>query len=79
MSLYVLKLVDEGQADLDGRLQSGDEIIQINGLHTCSMRLSEAVEAIKSKDMVSFLVKKTGLPPPSVTDVIDSMMNGHQL
>ena len=43
------------------------------------MRLSEAVEAIKSKDMVSFLVKKTGLPPPSVTDVIDSMMNGHQL
>ena len=43
------------------------------------MRLIDAVELIKTKDVVSFLVRRTGLPPPSISDVIESMRCGHQI
>lgn len=79
MGLYVLRLVENGCAHRDGRLKPGDEIIQINGQVTCGMRLIEAVEVIKAKDIVSFLVKRTGSPPPTVSDVIESMKNGFQI
>lgn len=78
MSLYVLNLVANGVACLDGRLKSGDEIIQINGMSTANMKLGEASSLIKSKDSVSLLVKRTGLPPPTASDVFDAMMNGRR-
>lgn len=79
MSLYVLRVLEHGMAALDGRLKPGDELIQINGLKTSNMKLTEAVAVILSKDFVSLLVKRTGLPPPTVSDVMDAMMNGQKL
>ena len=79
MGLFVLRIVEGGVAQRDNRLAPGDEIIQINGKVTSAMRLIDAVELIKTKDVVSFLVRRTGLPPPSISDVIESMRCGHQI
>jgi C-terminal processing protease CtpA/Prc len=79
MPLYVIKLISGSSAAFEGRILIGDEIIQINGILTHNLKLSEAVELFKSKDSVRLLIKRTGLSPPSVSDFIDSMKNGLQV
>ena len=78
MSLYVLKLVEDGSAELDGRLVAGDEILQVNGVSTQGLCSREVAQAFKSSDTVVLQVKKTGLPPPSVSEVLESIKNGHR-
>ena len=68
MSIFVLRLVDGGAAHRDNRLIPGDEILQINGILTTGMRLIDAVQLVRSKETVSFLIKRTGKPPPSISD-----------
>ena len=69
--LFVLKLADQGPAALDGRLQVGDQILEINGCDAYQMTHSEAIERIKSGgNFVTLLVRRTGMPPPSITDII---------
>ena len=69
--IYILKLADHGSAALDGRLQVGDQILEINGIDAFNMSHNEAKEQIKSGgNTVVLLVRRTGLPPPSLTDII---------
>jgi len=69
--LFVLKLADNGPAAVDGRLQVGDQILEINGFDAYNMTHNEAIERIKSGgQMVTLLIRRTGLPPPSITDII---------
>ena len=65
MSLYVLKVVEGGAANKDGRLQTGDEIIQINGMTTSNLNLQDIVDAFKLKNSVSLLIRRSGSPLPS--------------
>lgn len=77
--LFVLKLAEQGAASLDGRLQIGDQILEINGHDAYQMTHSEAIERIKSGgNQVTLLIRRTGLPPPSITDIIaaNSSANG---
>jgi hypothetical protein len=72
----VLKLADAGPASLDGRLRVGDQILEINGSDSYNMPHNEAIERIKSGgNIVSLLVRRTGLPPPSITDIIAATNN----
>ncbi len=69
--LFVLKLADQGPAALDGRLEVGDQILEINGFDAYNMTHSEAIERIKSSgNSVTLLIRRTGMPPPSITDII---------
>lgn len=69
--LFVLKLAEQGPAAMDGRLQVGDQILEINGHDAYQMTHSEAIERIKSGgNYVTLLIRRTGLPPPSITDII---------
>ncbi len=69
--LFVLKLADQGPAALDGRLEVGDQILEINGFDAYNMTHSEAIERIKtSGQSVTLLIRRTGMPPPSITDII---------
>ena len=70
MSLYLLRLVNESPAHQDGRLQAGDELLEINGQPTRDLRLMEAVNLIKSRNTVSLIVRRSGMPPPTVADVM---------
>jgi hypothetical protein len=74
--IFVLKLADAGPASLDGRLRVGDQILEINGSDSYNMPHNEAIERIKSGgNIVSLLVRRTGLPPPSITDIIAATNN----
>jgi hypothetical protein len=69
--LFVLKLAENGPAALDGRLQIGDQILEINSQDAYNMTHGEAIERIKQGgNCVTLLVRRTGLPPPSITDII---------
>ena len=45
--VYIRSIAPQGIAAQDGRLQSGDELISINGLSTTSMSQKEVVQIIK--------------------------------
>lgn len=69
--LYVLKLAEGGPAAMDGRLQVGDQILEINSSDAYSMTHHEAIERIRAGgNIVTLLVRRTGMPPPSITDII---------
>lgn len=68
MSLYVLKLIEGGSADKDGRLQPGDEIIQINGMTSSNLKLQDIVDAFRLKNSVSLLIRRTGSPIPATAE-----------
>jgi len=59
--LFVLKLADMGPAMLDGRLQVGDQILEINSSDAYQMTHSDAIERIKSGgNAVTLLIRRTG-------------------
>ena len=59
--LFVLKLADMGPALLDGRLQVGDQILEINSSDAYQMTHGEAIERIKSGgNAVTLLIRRTG-------------------
>lgn len=45
--IYIRSIAPQSIAATDGRLQSGDELISINGISTISMSQKEAVQIIK--------------------------------
>jgi hypothetical protein len=74
--IFVLKLADNGPSSLDGRLRVGDQILEINGFDAYNMSHNEAIDRIKSGgNIVSLLIRRTGLPPPSITDIIAATNN----
>jgi len=64
MALFVLQIADNGPAALDGRLQIGDQIIEINGINTKNMTHAEAIEIIRNGGpIVRLLVQRGGRVP----------------
>lgn len=60
--LFVLKLAELGPALLDGRLQIGDQILEINSCDAYQMTHNQAIERIKAGgSMVTLLIRRTGL------------------
>ncbi|CAF4725154.1 unnamed protein product [Rotaria sp. Silwood1] len=78
--LFILKLAENGLAERDGRMKSGDQIIEINGRSTYGMTHNEAISLIRDGGLyVRLLLRKTNAPPPSLDDVKTAMGNGMEL
>ncbi|XP_035392099.1 membrane-associated guanylate kinase, WW and PDZ domain-containing protein 1-like isoform X3 [Electrophorus electricus] len=60
MDLYVLRLAEDGAAVRNGKMRVGDEILEINGESTKSMKHSRAIELIKNGGRRARLVLKRG-------------------
>ena len=60
MPLYVLRIADGGAASLDGRLQVGDEILEINGESAVGMTHARAIDLIQSggSQVVKLVVRR---------------------
>ncbi|CAG0922366.1 unnamed protein product [Notodromas monacha] len=58
MPLFVLRMAENGPAALDGRLNVGDQIIEINGMNTKDMAHADAIELIKAGPTVRLVVKR---------------------
>lgn len=72
--LFILKLADNGPAARDGRMKSGDQIIEINGRSTYGMTHSDAISLIRDGGLhVRLLLRKTNAPPPSLDEVKTAM------
>ena len=70
-SLLVVRVVEGSLAALDGRLNVGDEIIQVNGVPAQQLNSKDLDVAFRSTDEVHLLVRKSGLFLTS-----DSVKNG---
>ncbi|CAF1605689.1 unnamed protein product, partial [Adineta ricciae] len=72
--LFILKLAENGPAARDGRMKSGDQIIEINGRSTYGMTHNEAISLIRDGGLyVRLLLRKTNAPPPSLDEVKTAM------
>ncbi|KAM4562129.1 membrane-associated guanylate kinase, WW and PDZ domain-containing protein 1-like isoform 4-T4 [Odontesthes bonariensis] len=60
MDLYVLRLAEDGAAVRNGKMRVGDEILEINGESTKTMKHSRAIELIKNGGRRARLVLKRG-------------------
>merc|ERR1719211_213943 len=69
MPLFVLRMAVDGPATQDGRLQVGDQLIEINGQTTKNMTHGEAIELIKNGGLaVRLLVRRARAPNPAFLD-----------
>lgn len=67
MPLFVLRIAEKGPAHQDGRIQVGDEIIEINNMSTKDMTHAEAIELIRQGgNSVRLLVKRGNKSPTSL-------------
>jgi C-terminal processing protease CtpA/Prc len=72
--LFILKLAENGPAARDGRMKSGDQIIEINNRSTYGMTHNEAISLIRDGGLyVRLLLRKTNAPPPSLDEVKTAM------
>ncbi|XP_051529503.1 membrane-associated guanylate kinase, WW and PDZ domain-containing protein 1-like isoform X8 [Myxocyprinus asiaticus] len=60
MDLYVLRLAEDGAAVRNGKMRVGDEILEINGESTKSMKHARAIELIKNGGRKVHLVLRRG-------------------
>lgn len=66
MSLFVLRIAENGAAAVDGRLRVGDEIIEINGINTKEFTHSEAIDLIKRGGaFVRLLIRRSAPEGPT--------------
>merc|ERR1740116_354938 len=69
MPLFVLRMAGDGPATQDGRLQVGDQLIEINGQSTKNMTHGDAIELIKTGGQtVRLLVRRAKTPNPAFLD-----------
>lgn len=68
MPLFVLRIADQGPAQLSGKLQVGDQILEVNGIDTKNMTHASAINIIRQGgNTVRLLVKRTRkVPSPLV-------------
>jgi C-terminal processing protease CtpA/Prc len=57
-SLQVVKVIEGSLAALDGRLNAGDEIIQVNGVSAEQMNSKDLDNAFRSTDQINLLIRK---------------------
>ncbi|XP_003380266.1 putative PDZ domain protein [Trichinella spiralis] len=69
MPLFVLRIAEGGPADLDHRLQVGDQLLEINGVTTANMTHAEAIELIKRESSVRLLVRRLANVPVYFTNM----------
>ncbi|XP_072308317.1 membrane-associated guanylate kinase, WW and PDZ domain-containing protein 3-like isoform X2 [Eucyclogobius newberryi] len=67
MGLYILRLAEDGPAQLDGRIHVGDEIVEINGEPARGISHTRAIELIQSggNKVVLLLRPRAGLAQDS--------------
>jgi len=71
MPLFVLRMAVDGPATQDGRLQVGDQLIEINGQTTKNMTHGDAIELIKNGGQtVRLLVRRGKNPNPAFLDQV---------
>ncbi|XP_059806311.1 membrane-associated guanylate kinase, WW and PDZ domain-containing protein 3a isoform X3 [Hypanus sabinus] len=61
MGLFILRLAEGGAALLDGRIQVGDQIVEINGESTQGITHKRAIELIQAGGRKAHLVLKPGI------------------
>ncbi|CAG7721513.1 unnamed protein product [Allacma fusca] len=70
MPLFVLRLAEDGPASVDGRMQVGDQILQINGITTQGMTHSQAIHIIKTGGLnVHLLLRRGAVPFPFLSQM----------
>ena len=47
-SIFITKIIDGSVAQLDGRLQFGDRVLEVNGIALVSVTHDQAVKALQS-------------------------------
>lgn len=63
LGLYILGLIQDGQAHLDGRLQKDDRLLEINGIDLSNGTQEQAAQLIaEAKDQVTLVVSRQILP-----------------
>ncbi|KAK1796463.1 hypothetical protein P4O66_009510, partial [Electrophorus voltai] len=60
MGLYILRLAEDGPAFLDGRIQVGDQIVEINGEPTQGISHTRAIELIQAGGNKVLLLLRPG-------------------
>ncbi|XP_077488025.1 membrane associated guanylate kinase, WW and PDZ domain containing protein magi isoform X7 [Amblyomma americanum] len=77
MPLFVLRIADQGPAQLSGKLQVGDQILEVNGINTKNMTHAEAINIIRQGgNTVRLLVKRTRkVPSPLVVESPPSLLH----
>ncbi|XP_069798013.1 membrane-associated guanylate kinase, WW and PDZ domain-containing protein 3a isoform X2 [Narcine bancroftii] len=72
MGLFILRLAEGGAALLDGRIQVGDQIVEINGESTQGITHKRAIELIQSGGRKAHLVLKPGIGQVPDFDDLDT-------
>ncbi|XP_051890592.1 membrane-associated guanylate kinase, WW and PDZ domain-containing protein 3a isoform X3 [Pristis pectinata] len=72
MGLFILRLAEGGAALLDGRIQVGDQIVEINGESTQGITHKRAIELIQSGGRKAHLVLKPGIGQVPDFDNLDT-------
>ncbi|XP_077539451.1 membrane associated guanylate kinase, WW and PDZ domain containing protein magi isoform X4 [Haemaphysalis longicornis] len=77
MPLFVLRIADQGPAQLSGKLQVGDQILEVNGIDTKNMTHASAINIIRQGGhTVRLLVKRTRkVPSPLVVESPPSLLH----
>ncbi|KAM4037607.1 pro-interleukin-16 isoform 3-T4 [Anomaloglossus baeobatrachus] len=74
VGIYVKTIFPDGAAAADGRLQEGDEILELNGESMHGLTHNDALQKFKVKKGVITLTVRTGLSAPDIIKACNSQM-----
>ncbi|KAM4715638.1 FERM and PDZ domain-containing protein 2 isoform 2-T2 [Anableps anableps] len=71
--IYIKSLVPGGAAERDGRLHTGDRILEVDGINFHGFTYQQAVECLdKTGEVVYFVVKRESINLPKVSVIADT-------
>ncbi|XP_016530953.1 FERM and PDZ domain-containing protein 2 isoform X4 [Poecilia formosa] len=71
--IYIKSLVPGGAAERDGRLHTGDRILEVDGINFHGFTYQQAVESLgKTGEVVYFVVKRESVSLPKVSVIADT-------
>ncbi|XP_017166125.1 FERM and PDZ domain-containing protein 2 isoform X1 [Poecilia reticulata] len=71
--IYIKSLVPGGAAERDGRLHTGDRILEVDGINFHGFTYQQAVECLgKTGEVVYFVVKRESVNLPKVSVIADT-------
>ncbi|XP_054913565.1 FERM and PDZ domain-containing protein 2 isoform X4 [Poeciliopsis prolifica] len=71
--IYIKSLVPGGAAERDGRLHTGDRILEVDGINFHGFTYQQAVECLgKTGEVVYFVVKRESVSLPKVSVIADT-------
>ncbi|KAM9425893.1 FERM and PDZ domain-containing protein 2 [Pholidichthys leucotaenia] len=74
--IYIKSLVPGGAAERDGRLQTGDRVLEVDGISFQGFTYQQAVECLrKTGELVSLVVERESVKFPRVSLSIDTNSN----